>query len=158
MAAGDIVFFDQFRLDLGKKLHDLSADSIKLALVTSTVTPSKTTADPRWGSGGSTNLSSNQVSTAGTSYVTGGTALSSRTWTIAGTPTARPVLRAANITWAQDASGPTNARWGILYNDTDSGKRAIGYVDLGSDRSLVSGPLTIDWNGTDGEIWELTDA
>ena len=39
MAVGDIVWFDQALLDLGKKVHDLSSDTIKLGLITSAVTP-----------------------------------------------------------------------------------------------------------------------
>lgn len=63
MATGDVTWFDQALLDLGKKIHDLSTDVLKLGLVTSTVTPSATTADPRWGAGGGTNLSTNAVAT-----------------------------------------------------------------------------------------------
>jgi hypothetical protein len=59
------------------------------------------------------------------------------------------------VSLAQDASGFTNGRWGILYNDTAAGKQALAYVDLGSDRSLVTGPLTIDWNGATNDILTL---
>lgn len=151
MAAGDIVWFDQALLDLGIKRHDLSADTIRVGFITSAVTPTTTTADPRWGSGGGTNLSSSSVATAGTSY-TGPIALATKTWAIqSGVPT----LRADVITMAQDASGFANARWGVIYNDTDAGKRALAFIDLGSDRSLVTGSLTLDWQGAGNDILTL---
>lgn len=144
MATGDITWFDQALLDLGEKIHDLSTDTLKLGLVTSVVTPAADTADPRWGAGGGTNLSTNAVAT-GTAW-TGPVTLASVTWTIvAGTPT----LDAADPAQiAQDAGGFTNARWGIIYNDTAAGKQALAFVDLGSDRSIVSGPLTITFNAS----------
>lgn len=144
MATGDVTWFDQALLDLGEKVHDLSSDTLKLGLVTSVVTPATTTSNPAWGAGGSTNLSTNAVATA-TAW-TGPVTLASVTWTIvAGTPT----LDAADPSQiAQDASGFTNARWGIIYNDTDASKRALLFIDLGSDRSIVSGPLSITFNAS----------
>jgi len=144
MATGDVTWFDQALLDLGKKIHDLSTDVLKLGLVTSTVTPSATTADPRWGAGGGTNLSTNAVAT-GTAW-TGPVTLASVAWTIvAGTPT----LDAADPAQiAQDGAGFTNARWGIIYNDTAAGKQALCFIDLGSDRSIVTGPLSITFNAS----------
>lgn len=161
MAAGDIVWFDQSLLDLGLKLHNLETDTLRVGLVTSGVTPAATTSDPRWGTGGGTNLSTNQVATGGTSYTgprlleisSGGAG--TQTWTIVSSV---PTLRADPIVLAQDASGFTNARWGIIYNDTDAGKRALAYLDLGSDRSLVTGSLTLDWNGASNDILTLDQA
>lgn len=144
MAAGDIVWFDQALLDLGEKLHDLSTDTFKLGLITAVVTPATTTTDPRWGAGGSTNLSTNAVATA-TAW-TGPVTLASVTWTIA---TGTPTFDAADpSTIAQDASGFTDARWGVFFNDSDAGKRALAYLDLGSARSIVTGPLSITFNAS----------
>lgn len=144
MATGDITWFDQALLDLGEKLHDLSSDTYKLGLVTAVVTPATNTSDPRWGAGGGTNLATNKVAEA-TGW-TGPVTLASVTWTIvSGTPT----FDAADpATIAQDASGFTDARWGIIYNDTDAGKRALAFLDLGSARSLVTGPLSITFNAS----------
>lgn len=148
MATGDVTWFRQALLDKGKKLHDLSADAIKLGLITSAVTPAATDADPRWGSGGTTNYSTSQVNT-GTSYATGGPTIANTSWALQSN---QPELRGDPVTVAQDATGFTNARWGIIYNNTDAGKRAIAFVDLGSDRSIQGGPLTIDWNGASNII------
>ena len=152
MAAGDIVLFNQFRLDAGKKLHDLSADALKVSYVKSAanggIDPAASTSDPRWGAGGGTNLSSSEVAT-GSSYSAGGIALTTITWTlVSGVPT----LRADIVTTALDATGFTNARWGIIYNNTDAGKRAMAYVDLGADRSIQTGSLTLDWTGVTNDI------
>lgn len=154
MAAGDIKWFAQALLDMGKKLHDLSADTLKLGIITSAVTPSLSTSDPRWGAGGSTNLSTNQVATGGTSY-TGPQTLASVTWSLVSNV---PTLRSTDVSLAQDASGFTNGRWGIIYNDTDAGKRAIGFIDFGSDRSLATGSLTINFGGAGTDILTLTQS
>ena len=152
MAAGDIFWFAQGLLDLGNKIHDMDSDDWRLGLITSAVTPTRTTAGPHWGGTGTTNLATSQVGTGGTSY-TGPIALASESWSIvSGVPT----FRADVVNLAQDASGFANARWGVIYNNTDANKRAIAYVDLGSDRSLVTGPLNIDWAGATNDILTLT--
>lgn len=115
MASGDLVFFNQFDEDIGDKLHNMSGDVWKLALVDSTITPTKTTSDPRWGSGGSTDFSVNEV-TPGGNYPAGGVNVS--------TTITDNLIRTGNVTTftvdnvaiAQHASNPTDARWGILYN------------------------------------------
>lgn len=152
MAAGDIHWFDQALLDLGNKIHNLSSDTLNYGIITSAATPALTTAAPHWGGTGTTNFATNQVATGGTSY-TGPAALASVTWAlVSGVPT----LRATDITLAQDASGFTNGRWLIGYNSTDANKRAIFYIDLGSDRSLVTGSLTINFGGAGTDILTIT--
>jgi hypothetical protein len=88
-------------------------------------------------------MATNQVAT-GTAY-TGPMVLTAEAWTLTATGAAMDV---ADVTVAQDASGFTNARWGIIYNNTDVNKRAVGYLDLGSDRSIVGGSLTIQMNAS----------
>jgi hypothetical protein len=141
MASGDIFWFDQGLLDLGLKLHNLRTDTIRLGIVTGAVEPVAALPDPRWGAGGATNLLASAVVVGG-SY-SGPIALTGVTWTLtAGVPT----FMATSITIGQHENGFTNARWGIFYNDTDSGKRAFAALDLGSERSIVSGPLALNWN------------
>jgi hypothetical protein len=142
MAIGDVVFFDQWLADVAKKLHDHSADTFKVGLITSATTPLVTTADPRWGAGGSTNFSTTQV-TPGGNYTTGGATVGTPTVTLTG---GAAVIDGGDVAWAQNAGNPTNARWGILYNDTDAGKRAVAFVDLGSAFDMTTGPLNINWN------------
>ncbi len=140
MAAGDFKWFAQGLHDLGNKIHDLDSDDWRMGLVTSTTTPAVNTSAPHWGGTGTTNFATNQVGTGGTSY-TGPIVLTSEAWALNATGAA---MDCADISLAQDASGFTNARWGIVYNHTDANKRAVGFVDLGSDRSIVTGSLAIN--------------
>ena len=118
-------------------------DTIKCALITSAVTPSITDSDPRWGAGGGTNYSTNEV-TAGGNYAAGGFTLTGTTVTLSG---ANTNLNATSpISWAANASNPTNAAWAIFYDSTDAGKRVFGFMDLGGTVSLVPG-LQINING-----------
>lgn len=153
MAVGDIRWFAQGLHDLGNKIHNLSSDVIKLGLITSAATPAVSTAAPHWGGTGTTNFATNQVTT-GTSYSTGGPTLVD-TWTLVSNV---PTFRADIVTIAQDASGFTNARWGIIYNSTDANKRALAFVDLGSDRSIQAGSLTLDWSGANNDILTITQS
>jgi hypothetical protein len=143
MAAGDFKWFAQGLQDLGNKIHDLDSDDWRMGIVTSTTTPAVNTSAPHWGGTGTTNFATNQVAT-GTAY-TGPIVLTAEAWTLNATGAAMDV---ADVTIAQDASGFTNGRWGIIYNNTDANKRAVGYLDLGSDRSIVGGSLTIQMNAS----------
>lgn len=143
MAAGDVTVIDEFLEDLGLEVHQLETDDFKLGLVTSTTTPTASTADPRWGAGGSTNWSTNQV-TPGGNYATGGPSIGGTYSQTAGTAT----FDATDVSITQNASNPTNARWGIGYNDTSAGKEVVFYIDLGTDIDLSAGDFSITWNGS----------
>jgi hypothetical protein len=146
MAVGDVTFFNSFFTDLGNKIHDLDSDDWRIGLVTSATAPTKTTAAPHWGGTGTTNFATTQVSTGGTSY-TGPIALTAETIAQSGNNTEWRAGKVGPI--AQDASGPTNIAWGIIFNNTDTNKRAVAFVELGT-VSLVTGPLEIRWNNVDG--------
>lgn len=156
MATGDIKWFDQALQDLGNKIHDMDADDFRIGIITSAVTPLHTTAAPHWGGTGTTNFATSQVSTGGTSY-TGPVVLTGESWTII---TNVPTWGLDEVVLAQDASGFTNGRWGIVYNNTDTNKRAICFVDFGSDRSLVTGSLTVRFNSdaTSGAALTITQS
>lgn len=150
MAQGDVTLFNEFKEDVGQKIHNLSSDTFKLGLVTNAVTPAASTSDPRWGAGGSTDLSSSQV-TPGGNYATGGPALASSSWSeTSGTVT----FDATDVSIAQDAANPNNARWAVIYNDTSAGKEALAFVDLGGVTDLTAGNLAITWNASG--IFSLT--
>ena len=151
MAQGDFVTFDRAKFDLGKKIHELATDTFNISLIKSAanggIDPTAATADPRWGAGGTTNLLSSEV-TPGGNYSTGGATLTV-TWVESG----------GTVTWDSgdtnfgvNASNPTDARWGIAFNFTASGKQAIGYVDLGSDFDMTTGDLDIN---TPSDIFTL---
>lgn len=144
MATGDVTWFHQGLADLMNKIHDLDTDDIRVGIITNGVTPAKGDAGPHWGGTGTTNYATSQVVTTGTSY-TGPIALTGEAIAIV---TNDIFWRAGTITLNQDASGFTNGYWGIIYNNTDANKRALGFVELGGPRSLVAGQVVIDWGGT----------
>lgn len=144
MAAGDIVFFDQWLVDVQEAIHNMETDTIKLGLITSAVTPAATTTDPRWGAGGTTNFSTNQV-TPGGNYSTGGPTIANNSVTLSG---GAGVFDGDDISVTQHASNPTNARWGIIYSDTAAGKNCIGYLDLGTTIDLSAGDFSVAWNAS----------
>lgn len=142
MATGDIKWFPEALLNLGKKVHNLSSDTLKLGIVTTATVPALNTPDPHWGGSGTTNFATSQVSTGG--GYTGPITLSSVTWTnVSNVPT----LRAADVTIPQNASGFSNGAYGIIFNDTDANKRALGWIEVDSagTLSIVSGSRTIDF-------------
>lgn len=143
MAAGDFVVFDQFLQDVGRKVHQLETDVIKFGLVTNVTTPTASTADPRWGAGGTTNFDTNEV-TAGGNYAAEGPDISATYSQTSGTAT----FDATDVSIAQNAANPTNARWAIIYNSTSAGKECIGFLDLGSVINLSTGSFTVTWNAS----------
>lgn len=142
MAQGDIVWFDQGLVDLGKKLHDLNADEFKLALTDGTTTPLVTTADPRWGAGGTTNFAAEEVTPGGT-YSAGGIIVPSTSFILTG---GLGKFSGDNISWTQNVSNPTDATWAILYNNTDADKRCLLFIDIGGAFDMRTGPLIVNWN------------
>lgn len=143
MAEGDVTTVNEFKEDLGLSIHDLNGDVAKLGLITSVTTPTAATVDPRWGVGGTTNWSTNEV-TPGGNYVTGGADVTNTYAEASGTAT----FDAADVSILQNVSNPTNARWGILYNDTSTGKEVIAFLDLGADVDLSAGDFSITWNAS----------
>lgn len=144
MAAGDVFFFDQWLVDVAEKLHDHENDDFKYGLITSGATPAITAADPRWGSGGTTNYSTSQV-TPGGNYSSGGPSIANPSVVLS---SGQAVIDGDDISIAQNASNPTNARWAIIYNNTDTGKRCVGYVDLGAAIDLSAGAFANAWNAS----------
>lgn len=144
MAQGDVVVFAQAKLDLGLEGYQLETDVVKLGLVTNGVTPTETTSDPRWGAGGGTNLSTNQV-TPGGNYSTGGPTIANNTYTLA---SATVTFDGDNISILQNAGNPTNARWGIGWDDTAAGDQGLFFLDLGGVTDLSAGDFSVTWNAS----------
>ena len=144
MAQGDLLFFNDFVDDLGKGKHVLGTDTIKFALVSNSTVPAVTTADPCFGAGGTTNFASTEVS--GTGYTSGGEDISATFSTTTDTGT----LDGTGPSWSQNGAGPTNIRWGIIYNDSATNKDCIAFVDMGggSDISLQDGDISYTFHGS----------
>jgi len=147
MAQNDVTFFDD-AWERMKEDMNLETDAIKIGLIKSAANggddPAATDTGPAW-SGGTTNYGTSEV-TAGGNYTAGGASCANPALTqSAGTVTYDSDDPAQ---WDAHASNPTNARWGILYNDTTTPKYALAYIDLGSDFDMTGGPLSIAVNAS----------
>ena len=139
MAAGDVKMFSSYVQLMALAANPAvwgGGDTLKFGIVTNATVPSTTTADPRWGAGGTTNFATNEV-TPGGNYAAGGISITSPTTTLSTTHT--NLNATSPISLAANAANPTGAYWGIVYDSTDAGKHAIGFVDLGGPLSLVAG-------------------
>jgi len=118
-------------------------DTFKIGLIKSAANggddPAADDAGPAW-TGGTTNYGTAEC-TPGGNYTDDGETLGAATFTEAAgvgtfdTPDMTQV--------AADGSNPTNARWGILYSSTASPTWAVGFIDLGADFDMTTGPLDI---------------
>lgn len=139
MATGDVTIFEEFTEMLGQEVFDFDNDTLKLGLIDNTTPPTAADATPRWG-----DYSGNEVGTGG-GYTANGETLTTVSWSEAdGTAT----LDADNVSLTQDASGFTDAYWGIIYDDNATNDEAIGFVELGGPVSEQAGPVAINWNAS----------
>ena len=139
MATGDLIVFEEAKeyiLDGGFE----AADDIKVAVLDNTTTPTAAFATPALGD-------FTEVGTAGT-YVTGGVSIGNLGTAVTEAGGVATFDSATNPTWAQDASNDVDAWWGLVYNDTDGGNRAIAFVELGGPVDMSAGALTITWNAS----------
>jgi len=146
MAQGDVVFFDQFLVDVMEGVHNMETNTIKVGLVDNTTPPTATTADPRWGAGGTTNYKALEVTPGGNYAADGFDITAGASVTLAAGSSNFDSTN--NPTWAQNAGNPVDAQWGIIFNDTAAGKNAFGFVDLGGLFNMTTGDLTITWNAS----------
>ncbi len=139
MATGDFTLFEEAKAYMLAGGWE-AADDIKCAVLDNTTTPTAAFATPAF-------ADFTEVGAAG-SYTAGGTSLGTWTSMISEAAGVATMDSSTNPTWAQDASNDTDAYWGLVYNDTDAGKRAIGFVDLGGPVDMSAGPLTITWHAS----------
>lgn len=139
MAQGTLLTFEEFRLYIGDGSHDLSADSFKIALITTIPLVSAVTPDL-----------ADFTEVTGTNYTAGGEA-SAATWTeAAGTAT----FDLADVGWTQNAGGPTTIKAALIYNTTHAGTNdAIAFIDMTTDGgttpiSLADGDINIAINAS----------
>jgi hypothetical protein len=151
MAAGDITAYDlwtQSNYDgdgdgnLSSTPVDCDTDTIKLVLLTSSYVPDndETTIQHHFD-----DISANEVAT-GTAYTGPITLTSGSVSSTGGVMT----LDYDDVVIAADAGGFTNARWFVIYKD--SGTPATSPLmmtgDLGADKSITTGSLTISFNAS----------
>lgn len=139
MATGDVTVFDEakaYMIDGGWE----PADDIKCAILDNTTTPAAGDTTPAL-------ADYTEVGTAGT-YVAGGTSLGNLGTAVTEAAGVMKFDSATNPTWAQHASNDVDAWWALLYNDTQVGDPAIGFVELGGPVDMSAGDLTITWNAS----------
>ena len=140
MAAGTLTFYDSFVEALGDGTIDLDTHTFKVALFTSSYSPSAA----------STTFSAltNEVS-AGAGYSAGGATLGSVTWAQT-SGTAK--FDAADTVWTA-SGGDITARYAVLYDSSVGGAGdLIGYILLDTAPADVTATdgntLTIQWSGS----------
>lgn len=127
--------YAKFPLSIMKKLADLSADNIKIALFTSSLVPSQAN-DQFFDAAPYT---TNQVAAAN-GYSTGGALLASKTVATAALIT---TFDAADPSWTVTGAGFTY-RYAVIYDDTPaSNKPVIAYIDFGQDIVAAAGTHSI---------------
>jgi hypothetical protein len=140
MAAGDVTFFDQWMVDVAEALMDHETGTFYMALVSNTSPPTVSTAIPHWNGTGTTNLQANEVSPATGSYTANGNILNNPSVTLVGGNAEIDFDDPA--AWTQNASNPTNAWMGVIYNNSAT-KHCVGFVELGQVFDMTTGDLTI---------------
>ena len=135
MAQGDLTIFDEAKLALLDGTHDLDTDNIRVAIINNTTVPTASDTTPALGdyttvSGGNFPATPDLMTTSLTEV--GGTVTYDFT---------------TNLSYAQNASNPTDVYYAIIYNDTATGDPAIGFVELAaSGFDATGGDFSLDWN------------
>ena len=115
-----------FKVEILDEQHDLAADTLKIALYTSSAS---------LGAGTTAYTTSNEVA-SGNGYTTGGEALTSKSVSSTGTTA---FFDADDPTWT---SASFTARGALIYNDSVSDK-AIAVLNFGGDFTVSSGTFRI---------------
>lgn len=121
-APGPWVIYNDFKLNIGKKLIDLINDTFKVALVTSLSNAIDATLTP------ATYTTLNHEVASGNGYTTAGASAATPAWT-GGGATASSTFDTADVTWTASGAGIT-ARAAVLY-DVTSG-HLVAYMLLDS--------------------------
>lgn len=131
------VKYDQFIEDLGLGVHNLNADTLKIAL-TNTLPTVATDAV----------LADITEIAAGNGYVSGGNVVASNAYSeAAGTGS----LTGTDVVFTASSGNIAQFRYAVLYNDTPTGPidPLIGYWDNGSAVDLTDGSsFTVDFGAT----------
>lgn len=140
MAQGTVTLFDNFAEELLRGTHDLDADVIKVALMTTDI-DSYTGTETDWA-----NVSANEVS--GTNYTAGGETMTVNVSETGGTAT---YDFTTNPSWTQSGTGPAVIRSAIIYNSSAASNDLIARMDMTEDSgttpiSLQDGDITITWH------------
>lgn len=137
MPAASFQKFNSFVEALGRKVHNLNADTLKVMLVNS----------PAPDAANSVKADLTEIS-AGNGYTAGGTAIGSNAYSqTAGV--AKLTGDDVVITASGGSIGPF--RYAVIYNDTATNDELIGFYDYGSSITPGDGEsFTVDFSPTNG--------
>ena len=127
--------YNRFFANIMNKEVDLEADTIKVALLSSSYTPNKD--HNTW-----SDVSANEIT--GTGYTAGGATLANKSVTQDDTND-QATFDADDVTWA---SSTITARYAVLYDDTLTNDDLVAIFDFGSDQSSSSGNFTLQFNSS----------
>jgi len=139
MAVGDITVVEEAKANMVDSGWGAS-DSIEIVLLLATSTPTAADAVPV--------LASYNVATTTEGALVLDT-LANMVTEAAGVMTFDDT--GASVTWAQGGGNSTTCRWALIYNQTATvpgTDPAIAFVDLGSNRDLTAGSITITWHAS----------
>ena len=129
--------FNSFVEDLAEKVHNLGADTLKVALTNTAPVATNT------------QLSNITQIANGNGYTTGGTAAT--TVSSAQTSGTYKLVLADVLFTATGSVGPF--QYAVLYNDTATNDELIGWWDYGSALTLGNGDtFSVDFDGTTGVL------
>lgn len=131
------VKFHAFVQSLGRKFIDLNGDTLKVALTNTA--PTAATDDE---------LADITQVANGNGYTTGGTAVGSNAYShTSGTGK----LTGNDVVFTASGGSVGPFRYAVLYSDTSTGDKLIGYWDYGSSITLADGEtFTVDFDATNG--------
>jgi uncharacterized NAD(P)/FAD-binding protein YdhS len=139
MAVGDITIYDEamaYMYDGGWA----GTDNIAIDLILATSTPADTDATPDPTTYNlATSTEGEQILTTWATFVS----------QVGGALTMDD--SDATVVWAQGGGNSTTVRWALIYNTTATTPHAnpgIAFLDLGSNRDLTAGSLTVTWNAS----------
>ena len=126
MPASTLTTFDDLAEQIGKGVHDFTTHTFKLALTNSA--PNAATHDEL--------ADITQISATG-GYTSGGYTLTSVGYTESSGTATLTTTSPFTITASGGSVGPF--RYAVIYNDTSTGDKLIGYYDYGSALTLADG-------------------
>ena len=121
-------FFHEFKGNLGEKLIDMNGDTFKVALTNSA--PVAATDDEL--------ADITQIS--GTNgYTTGGVTLANPSWAETGAGTGVWRFTSDDFSWTASGGDIATFRYLVLYSDTSTNDKLVGYLDYGGAVNITNG-------------------
>jgi hypothetical protein len=128
--------FNCFAQDIGRKVHNLHTDTLKVMLTNTAPSASNTV---------KTDIT--EIAT-GNGYSAGGTAVTGQSYT---QTAGQGKLTASDVTITAVGGSIAAFRYAVLYNDTATNDELIGWWDYGASLTITVGnAVLIDFNATTG--------